>query len=175
MKAFAFTLNGQAVTNNLQVNLAEEYAVAELYGLYMTREKQRVTHLTQIDHLKPRCVSRENYKGIVADFSRATFSGKVYVHKDAYLSQATQVNKNLLLNTTARIDTNPQLEIYNDDVKCSHGATVGQLDEQALFYLRSRGISVLEAKNILINAFAQEILAKVTCNSVKNYLFGKLR
>jgi Fe-S cluster assembly protein SufD len=116
---------------------------------------------TFIDHLKPRCTSRELYKGIVGDNASAIFSGRILVRPDAQKTDASQTNKNLLLSQEATVDSKPQLAIYADDVKCTHGATVGQLDEEALFYLRSRGIGLEQAKAVLTYAFASEMVGRV--------------
>jgi Fe-S cluster assembly protein SufD len=127
--------------------------------LYLTQGKQIVDHHTRVDHAKPRCISREFYKGILDGTSRAVFNGKVIVHKDAQQTDASQSNRNLLLSDNAEVDTKPELEIYADDVKCAHGATVGQLDMNQLFYLRSRGIDEAAARTLLIFAFAEDLVS----------------
>jgi Fe-S cluster assembly protein SufD len=118
----------------------------------------------------PNCASRQNYKGILDGRSRAVFNGRVFVREDARGTDAQQSNKNLLLSREARVDTKPQLEIYNDDVKCSHGATVGQLDEEELFYLLSRGLHVDLARNLLTYGFAEEIVERVKFESIRAQL-----
>jgi Fe-S cluster assembly protein SufD len=118
-------------------------------------------HHTSIDHAKPRGVSRQFYKGVLGGAARAVFNGKVIVRPDAQKSDAYQSNRNLLLSENAEVDTKPQLEIYADDVKCMHGATVGQLDESQIFYLRSRGVDAAEANTLLTYAFASEIIGRV--------------
>jgi len=130
-------------------------------GLYLARGTQHVDHQTVIDHRVPHGTSRELYKGVLDDASTGVFGGKVYVREDAQKSDAQQMNKNLLLSDAATVDTKPQLEIFADDVKCSHGATIGRLDDAALFYLRSRGIEAAEAREMLIRAFANEMVERV--------------
>ena len=124
----------------------------------MADGRQHMDHHTCIDHAKPRGVSREFYKGVLNGAARAVFNGKVIVHPDAQKTDAHQANRNLLLSEDAEVDTKPQLEIYADDVKCSHGATVGQLDENQIFYLRSRGVDEPAARSLLTYAFAEEII-----------------
>src|SRR2546426_723979 len=131
-----------------------------LNGLYMADGRQHVDHHTCIDHAKPRGVSREFYKGVLDGAARAVFNGKVIVRPDAQKTDAHQSNRNLLLSEGAEVDTKPQLEIYADDVKCSHGATVGQLDENQIFYLRSRGVDGEAARHLLVHAFAEEMVSR---------------
>jgi len=119
---------------------------------------------------RPNCTSRQNYKGILDGRSRAVFNGRVYVHEGAHQTDAEQSNKNLLLSPEARVDTKPQLEIFNDDVKCSHGATVGQLEEEELFYLLSRGLHTDLARNLLTYGFAEEIVEKIKFDSIRAQL-----
>src|SRR5262249_3277011 len=139
-------------------------------GLYLANAAQHVDHHTTIDHRQPRGTSRELYKGILADRATGVFNGKVFVRPHAQQSDAQQMNKNLLLSDDAQIDTKPQLEIFADDVKCSHGATIGQLDEDSIFYLRSRGIDAAEARELLIFAFANELIAKVEVEPLRDQL-----
>jgi Fe-S cluster assembly protein SufD len=127
------------------------------------------THST-IDHLVPNCTSHQIYKGILDGKSRAVFNGKVFVHEGARGTDAMQTNRNLLLSNEARVDTKPQLEIFNDDVKCAHGATVGQLEEEELFYLVSRGLHTEIARNLLTYGFAEEVINKITLASIKDEL-----
>ena len=136
----SFALGARLARVGINVRLQAEDATCDLDGLYITDGRQHIDHHTRIDHLQPRCTSREFYKGVLGGASRAVFNGRVVVHPDAQGSDALQSNHNLLLSENAEIDTKPQLEIWADDVKCSHGATVGQLDEAQVFYLRSRGI-----------------------------------
>jgi Fe-S cluster assembly protein SufD len=139
-------------------------------GLYIVGTGQHADTHSLIDHRKPHCTSRQNYKGILDGKSRAVFNGRVFVHDGAYQTDAEQSNKNLLLSPDARVDTKPQLEIYNDDVKCAHGATVGQLEEEELFYLRSRGLHTDLARNLLTYGFAEEIVVKIKFDSIRAQL-----
>ena len=134
---------------------------ATLNGLYLARGRQHVDHHTRIEHAKPDGTSREHYRGLLDDASRGVFNGKVIVHPQAQRTDARQLNHNLLLSRDAEVDTKPQLEIYADDVKCSHGATVGQLDEAQLFYLRSRGVEQAAARDLLVYAFAREVIERI--------------
>jgi Fe-S cluster assembly protein SufD len=153
---------GSLVRESLFVRLLGEGADARLRGLYLGRGKEHVDNTTVVEHAVPRCTSNEYYKGIVAGSSSSVFYGKVIVRLDAQKSDATQQNKNLVLSKQASANTRPQLEIYADDVKCAHGATVGQLDAAQLFYLRSRGIGAEEARRLLTYAFASEIVNDLT-------------
>ncbi len=123
-----------------------------------------------IDHAKPHCNSHEHYKGILDDKSRGVFNGKVIVRQDAQKTNAFQENNNIILSDDALINTKPQLEIFADDVKCSHGATIGQLDEEAMFYLKSRGIGEETSKSILIHAFASDVIKSIKVDAIKNYV-----
>jgi Fe-S cluster assembly protein SufD len=149
---------GSLVRNDLDVVLAEEGAECHLRGLFLGSGHRIVDNHTSVDHAVPNGSSSELYKGILGGRSKGIFRGRVLVRPDAQKTDATQSNPNLLLSEGAEIDTKPQLEIYADDVKCSHGATVGQLDEDALFYMRSRGIGLADARELMIRAFANEIL-----------------
>lgn len=155
---------------DIHVELNGEGAECMLNGLYLVGGRQHVDHHTRIDHVRPDCKSRESYKGIIDGRARAVFNGKVVVHKGADRTDSAQSNANLLLSDKAEIDTKPDLEIHADDVKCAHGATVGQLDMNQLFYLRSRGLSVEEARNVLMFAFADEVLASIKVPEVRRYL-----
>lgn len=139
-------------------------------GLYMLNGSQHHDTHSVIDHTVPNCVSHQTYKGVLSDKSHAVFNGKVFVREDAHGTDAQQSNKNLLLSNEARVDTKPQLEIFNDDVKCSHGATVGQLEEEELFYLLTRGINPDLAKNLLTYGFAEEVINKIGIESIKSEL-----
>lgn len=132
-----------------------------LNGLYMAEGRQHVDHHTRVDHFEPNTRSDEYYKGILSGHARGVFNGKVVVHPQAIKTDAQQSNKNLLLSKDAEVDTKPELEIYADDVKCAHGATVGQLDEDALFYLRSRGLGETAARSLLTYAFAGDVLNRL--------------
>lgn len=154
----SLSLGGKCVRSDLSLYLQEEHAHCLMNGIYAPAEGQHVDHHTTVHHLVPNCRSEQDYKGILTGRSRAVFNGKVLVAKDAQHTDAQQHNKNLLLSANAEVDTKPQLEIFADDVLCSHGATVGQLDEEALFYLATRGIDRVEASHYLIHAFARDNL-----------------
>lgn len=156
--AYAVDLGGLLVRNDVQTHFVAERVACTLNGLYVADGRQHVDNHTLINHAKPRGTSREFYKGVLAGRARAVFNGRVIVHPDAQQTDAEQVNNNLLLSEDAEIDTKPELEIYADDVKCSHGATVGQLDEDQLFYLRTRGIDDAQARDLLTFAFANDVL-----------------
>jgi Fe-S cluster assembly protein SufD len=155
------TLDGTMVRNNLHFYMNGENCNSLLYGLYITDSKDFVDNHTRVDHAKPNCFSDEKYKGILKDQSTAVFNGKIMVHLDAQKTNAYQRNQNILLSDDATVNTKPQLEIFADDVKCTHGATIGQLDEEPMFYLRSRGIPEDVARKILLNAFADDIAEKI--------------
>lgn len=152
----SLSLGGLWVRSDISLQLEEEQAKALMNGIYAPTDGQHVDHHTTVYHKVPNCTSEQDYKGILAGRSRAVFNGKVLVAKDAQHTNAQQQNKNLLLSAQAEINTKPQLEIFADDVLCSHGATVGQLDEEALFYLATRGIDRLAASHYLIHAFAND-------------------
>ncbi|MDR1130470.1 MAG: Fe-S cluster assembly protein SufD [Prevotellaceae bacterium] len=154
-------LGGGLVRQNTEVHLAEKHCCSNLYGLVVAGDKQHVDNYTFIDHAMPECQSNELYKSILNNKAVNVFNGRILVRPDAQKTLAFQSNKNILLNTGAKIYTKPQLEIYADDVKCSHGATVGQLNEEALFYMQSRGISKPAAQTLLMSGFANEILGKI--------------
>jgi Fe-S cluster assembly protein SufD len=153
--------------NNISTTLAAEGVECVLNGLYLTRCDQLADHHMIVDHAQPRCNSHEYYNGILEDRSKGVFHGRILVRPDAQKTDAKQTNKNLLLSENATIDTKPQLEIYADDVKCTHGATVGQLNDESVFYLRSRGIGPETARRMLIHAFAAEIIDRVRCAPVR--------
>lgn len=147
--------------NNIRTSLADEGVECILNGLYLTRDEQLADHHMVVDHAKPHCNSHEYYNGILDGHSKGVFHGRILVRPDAQKTDAKQTNKNLLLSETATIDTKPQLEIYADDVKCTHGATVGQLNDESIFYLRARGIGEETARRMLIHAFAGEIIDRI--------------
>jgi Fe-S cluster assembly protein SufD len=151
-------LGSALARNEVRALFASEGGECTLNGLYMAAGKQHLDNRTVIDHQSPRCTSRELYKGVLDGQSRGVFSGRVLVREDAQKTDARQANKNLLLSDDALVDTKPQLEIFADDVKCAHGAAVGQLDEDALFYLRSRGLGREAARSLLTYAFASEMV-----------------
>lgn len=176
---YTVTTGGSLVRNDINTVLDGENCEAHLYGLYLTEDSQHVDNHTLIDHAKPHCLSNELFKGVLNDKSYAVFNGKVFVRPDAQKTNAYQSNKNILLSKDATVDTKPQLEIFADDVKCSHGATVGQLDDDSLFYLRSRGISEDMARSILIRAFASDVFEEIKLDAVhehiNNLIFKKLK
>jgi Fe-S cluster assembly protein SufD len=147
-----------------------EGAECRVDGLYMIEGSQHTDTHSVIDHRQPHCTSRQLYKGILDGKSRAVFNGKVFVRHGAQQTDAQQTNKNLLLSKEAQIDTKPQLEIFADDVKCTHGAAVGQLEEDELFYLESRGINPALARNMLTYGFAEEVIEKIKIDSIKREL-----
>jgi Fe-S cluster assembly protein SufD len=164
------TFNAGKVNNFLHVNLNEPFADAQLNGLYLVDKKQDICNEVKVFHNAPDCTSRQLYKGIADDEAHAAFNGHIVVQKDAQRTTAFQINKNIALTDDAHIQTQPFLEIYADDVKCSHGATVGQLDEEALFYLRSRGICQKNARMLLMFAFANEVAQTVKIEVLKERL-----
>ena len=155
------TLHGGIVRNNLRINMEGEGAETSALGLFLTDKMQHVDSYTVIEHSKAHCTSNQYYKGILDDVSTGAFNGKIHVHPDAQKTEAFQTNNNILLSDTARMHAKPRLEIYADDVKCSHGATVGQLDEEALFYLQSRGIPKEESRLMLMDAFTWDVISKI--------------
>ncbi len=159
---FAITLNGGLIRNYSNVKLNGSGADANVYGLYLVDKKQHVDNRVFVEHAVPDCTSNELFKGILDDEASAVFNGHVLVQRDAQRTNAYQQNRNILLTDKATVNTRPFLEIYADDVKCSHGATVGQLDNEALFYLRSRGICMASARLLLMYAFAAEVIGKMT-------------
>ncbi len=161
LASFSVSLGGALVRTDIGTVLGGEGGQCSLDGLYMVGGRQHADHHTSIDHQAGNCSSRELYKGVLDGRSTAVFNGKVYVRPQAQKSDAQQMNKNLLLSDNAVVDTKPQLEIFADDVKCSHGATIGRLDEDALFYLRSRGIDAATARDVLIFAFANELVGRM--------------
>ena len=161
------TLGGLLVRNEAHAVLDAEGAECVLNGLYLGRYKQLVDNHTIIDHAQPHCPSRQHYNGILDGQSTGIFNGRIIVRPDAQKTDAIQKNRNLLLSDKAQVDSKPQLEIYANDVRCTHGAPVGQIDSEALFYLRSRGISLKGARNILVYAFAGEILERITSRKIR--------
>jgi len=166
----AVALGGLLDREEVRAVLAGEGAEALLHGLYVINGWQHVDNHTVIDHAKPHCASREVYKGVLDGHAGGVFNGKIIVRKDAQKTDSKQSNKNLLLSEDASINTKPQLEIYADDVKCTHGATIGQIDPEAVFYLRSRGIGLDEARSLLIQAFANDILDRIKFEPLRSHL-----
>jgi Fe-S cluster assembly protein SufD len=153
--------------NNISTSLADEGVECVLNGLYLTRDEQLADHHMVVEHAKPHCNSHEYYNGILDGRSKGVFHGRILVRPNAQKTDAKQTNKNLLLSDDATIDTKPQLEIYADDVKCTHGATVGQLNDESIFYLRARGIGLDKARQMLIHAFAGEIIDRIRCEPAR--------
>ncbi|WP_268223585.1 Fe-S cluster assembly protein SufD [Sinomicrobium oceani] len=162
-----FSIGGHLTRNNLNFYHKDERVMSTLKGITIIGEKQHVDHHTLVNHACPNCDSHQDYKGIYSDRSTGVFNGKIIVEKEAQKTNAFQQNNNILLDDKATINTKPQLEIFADDVKCSHGCTIGQLDEDAMFYLRSRGIPTKEAKALLMYAFANNVLESVKIPEVK--------
>jgi len=161
------TLNGGFTRNSVEINLLGPQSQANLKGLYLADRGQFVDNQVLINHAAPGCFSNQLFKGILDDQAKAVFSGRIKVQRDAQQTQAYQKNKNLLLTDEARVNSQPHLEIYADDVKCSHGATIGQLEPNAMFYLRSRGISEKTARQLMMLAFADEIVKEISIEPLK--------
>lgn len=161
------TLNGGIVRNNLNIELDAPNCESNLYGLYLLKGNQHVDNHTLVDHKKPNCNSNELYKGIMDDKSTGVFNGKVFVRPDAQKTNAFQSNSNILLSDDATINSKPELEIYADDVKCSHGSTTGQMDKEAIFYLRARGLGEDSARNMLMYAFASDVIENIKVEALK--------
>lgn len=168
----AIGLGGALVRNEINAVLGGEGGDCTLNGLYLVTGQQHMDNHTQIDHVKAHCTSRELYKGVLDGRARGVFHGKIVVHKTAAKTDARQTNKNLLLSSDALVDSKPQLEIFNNDVRCTHGSTIGKLDQDALFYLRTRGIGAEAARRLLTYAFASEILNRLTVESLRVRLEG---
>ena len=164
---FTFSYSGALVRNNLNIKLKEKNCYSNMYGFYALREKSHVDNHTTVDHIDENSISNEHYKGIMDNNSNGVFNGKIFVRKKAQKTNAFQSNNNILLSDEAKINTKPQLEIWADDVKCSHGCTVGQLDKEAIFYLQSRGISREKAISMLLGAFSEEIIEKIENQFIK--------
>lgn len=164
------SLNGGIVRNNLNVVLEAERCEAHLYGLYFQQGQSYVDNHTVVDNVKPHCLSNELYKGILSDSATGMFNGKIFVRPLAQKTNAYQSNKNILLSDAASVNTKPQLEIFADDVKCSHGCTVGRLNEEGLFYLRSRGIDEKTARSLLLRAFVVDILEHIKPEPIRTYV-----
>jgi len=178
LHSHSIALGASLARADITTSFDAEACDATLDGLYVVRRQQHVDHHTRIDHAQPRGTSREHYRGVLDDTARAVFNGKVVVHAGAQKTDARQANHNLLLSRGAEIDSQPQLEIYADDVKCTHGATVGQLDAQQLFYVRSRGIDEAAARGLLTHAFARTVLERMRLAPVRAHvermLFSRL-
>lgn len=168
------TLNGELVRNNATIFVDGSNCETNLNGAYLLKDNQHVDNHTIVDHLKPHCESNELYKGVLNGSSTAVFNGKVYVRKDAQKINAFQSNGNVLLSDTATVNSKPELEIYADDVKCSHGSTTGQIDDEAIFYLRARGLSEQSAKQLMVGAFIGEVIDKISNQHVVNAVHTEL-
>jgi len=174
LKSHVLSYDGNLVRNEIYTGLNAQNAETQLFGLFLAQKYQHMDQHTFIDHAKPHCNSNQLYRGILMDNARGVFNGKVLVRPDAQKTCAHQKNNNLLLSANAEIDTKPELQIYADDVQCSHGATVGQLDEHALFYLRARGITLDQARSLMIYAFAAEVLQSVPDLNLRHVLQQQL-
>ena len=168
--SFSFAVGGALSRTNVYTELRGEGCGATLNGLYLGDGTQHIDHQTRIEHVEPNCYSRELYKGILDGEAHGVFNGKVFVHPAAQKTDGKQTNNTLLLSEKAQIDTKPQLEIFADDVKCTHGATVGRLDETALFYMKSRGVNARTARELLTYAFAADVLETIELKEVKEEL-----
>lgn len=172
----SITVGAALLRNTLNILVDGENCNTHLNGVYLTKEKQFVDNHTFVDHLQPNCISDEMYKGVLDGKSKAVFNGKVIVRQDSQKIEAFQSNGNVLLSTDGEVYSKPELEIYADDVKCSHGSTIGQLDEQAVFYLRARGIKKKTAEHIMTQAFINEVIERISNEDVSTYaheLFSK--
>lgn len=168
LRVNVLSLNGGKIRNELHVDLLGEYAEADLNGVYLMDKQQHIDNQVFVNHAKPNCYSNELFKGVLDEEASGIFNGYIYVARDAQQSNAFQRNNNILMTPTAVIDTMPFLEIYADDVKCSHGATIGQLDDEAMFYLMQRGISKADARLLLMYAFLAEVTTKVSIEALRN-------
>jgi Fe-S cluster assembly protein SufD len=172
VSSHSLLLGGGLVRNNVHPVLAGEGSECLINGLFIGNGQQHLDNYMLVEHASPHCASRQFYNGILDDKAHGVFHGRIIVHKDAQKTDAKQTNRNLLLSDDARIDTKPQLEIYADDVKCTHGATIGQIEENALFYLRSRGIDEISARKLLLLAFAGECLERMAANPARDHVEG---
>ena len=170
--AATVTVNGGFVRNNLNIVLDGEHIESHMYGLYVPTGKQHIDNHTLVDHRKPNCQSNELYKGILMDKSTGVFNGKIYVQQDAHKTNAYQNCRNVVTTDEATMNTKPQLEIWADDVKCSHGTTTGKLNDEAIFYMQSRGIPKKEAIRLQLLAFAEDVVSQIKIDSIKEYLEG---
>lgn len=168
--AATFTINGGFVRNNLNLILDGESIDSHMYGLYLPNNKQHIDNHTMVDHRKPNSISNELYKGILMDKATGVFNGKIFVRQDAQKTNAYQNCRNVLVSESASMNTKPQLEIWADDVKCSHGTTTGQLNDEAVFYMQSRGIPKKEAIRLQLQAFAEDVVSKIKIDTIQDYL-----
>ena len=172
IRSHSVLLGGALVRNNVHPVLAGEGCDSLINGLFMPTGRQHMDNYMVVEHASPHCESRQFYNGVLDGRSRGVFHGRIIVHKDAQKTDAKQTNRNLLLSDNAQIDTKPQLEIYADDVKCTHGATIGQMDENAVFYLRSRGIGEETARDILLSTFTSGTLENMQLEEIRDYCEG---
>lgn len=170
-----FQLNGSILRNNVNIRLYGENIETHLNGFYMLNGTELYDNHTLVDHLFPHCESSETYRGILAGKSTGVFNGKVFVHRDAQKTNGYQSNNNILLSDDATMNSKPELEIYADDVRCSHGSTTGQLDEEAVFYLRARGLDEFGATSLLLTAFASDVLQAVSNENLRDMLEEKIQ
>ena len=175
LSSHSVLLGGALVRNNVHPVLAGEGGECLINGLFIGKERQHMDNYMLVEHASPHCSSRQFYNGILDGHAHGVFHGRIVVHKDAQKTDAKQTNRNLLLSDDAQIDTKPQLEIYADDVKCTHGATIGQIEENALFYMRSRGIDEASARRLLLFAFASECVDRMKSVAVRKYLEAVIR
>jgi Fe-S cluster assembly protein SufD len=164
------TLNGGLVRNNLNLVMEADHCESHLYGLYYGKGNTHIDNHTIVDNVMPACLSNELYKGILDEKASAVFNGKIYVQRDAQKTNAYQSNKNVLLSNDATVNTKPQLEIFADDVKCSHGCTIGRLDDEGLFYLRSRCIPERIANALLLHGFIMDVLDTIKLETIRQYV-----
>lgn len=168
----AVSLDGEVIRNNIHITADGENCESRLYGLFLGRDEMHIDNHTLVDHTQPNCFSDELYKGVLDDASTGVFNGKVFVHRDAQQINAYQSNKSIVLTDEADMYSKPELEIYADDVQCSHGATMGQLDKDALFYLRSRGLHEKQAQSMLLLAFARDVIDNIDVEALRAHLDG---
>lgn len=164
------SLNGGLIRNNLNMVMSAEYCEANLFGLYLGDQQTHIDNHTVVDNRQPNCLSNELYKGVLNESATGVFNGKIFVRQIAQKTNAYQSNRNILLSENASVNTKPQLEIFADDVKCSHGCTVGRLDEDALFYMRSRGIEEKTATSLLLHGFALDVLEKIDNKNARDFI-----
>ncbi|PTB95847.1 Fe-S cluster assembly protein SufD [Marivirga lumbricoides] len=169
-----FSFSGAVIRNNLSIAVHKEHSETNMSGLYFINNSTHVDNHTVVDHKVANCESNETYKGVLDGKSKGVFNGKIFVRQPAQKTNAFQSNRNILLSDEAEMDTKPQLEIWADDVKCSHGCTVGQLDEDQLFYLRARGLDEKTAKSMLLNAFASDVVNKIKIEALKTLIESKI-
>jgi Fe-S cluster assembly protein SufD len=170
VNTYSFHLQGRLLRNNLHLVIDGEGIESHMYGLYLLTGNTLADNHTVVDHKRPNSLTNELYKGIMDENSRGVFNGKIFVRPQAQKTNAFQANRNILLSDKATVNTKPQLEIWADDVKCSHGCTTGQLDEEALFYLRARGIDKDSARAMMLYAFAGEITDKIPHEGIRKYI-----